>query len=143
VNDQSPLSDDLVAPFLAILQLLREVCGGDLEKIIIMLVVADRTVRHPAVKAMSTAERMESGLEFLPNIGVNARSIADSTGVPRETVRRKVADLVATGWIATTGRNLQFTTKGYRELTPGRQALERLAEQFAASVERRRAETVK
>jgi hypothetical protein len=138
VNDQTPICDELVAPFLDILQLLHALCDGDLEKNILMLAIAERTVRHPGFRATTNTQRLGGDLPVFPNIGVNARSIAESTGIPRETVRRKVADLVAKGWIAQSGRNLYFTEEGYRALSPGREAVERLAEQYTAIVERRR-----
>jgi DNA-binding IclR family transcriptional regulator len=58
---------------------------------------------------------------------VNVRGIADSTGLSRETARRKVAELVALGWITRIGGSLHFTPEGYRALAAGRAALEALA----------------
>jgi DNA-binding FadR family transcriptional regulator len=40
----------------------------------------------------------------------NAHSISLSTGIPRETVRRKLAALVAQGWLEDNGRSEYFVT---------------------------------
>ncbi len=40
----------------------------------------------------------------------NAFSISEATRIPRETVRRKVKDLVASGWLTRTGRGELFIT---------------------------------
>ncbi len=45
--------------------------------------------------------------------GINAMSIAASTGIPRETVRRKLKRLVERGYIVE-------KTKGHYVVTPGR-----------------------
>jgi hypothetical protein len=45
--------------------------------------------------------------------GVNAFSIAQATGIPRETVRRKLKDLVARGVILEKERGLYILTPGF------------------------------
>ena len=54
---------------------------------------------------------------------INIQSIADVSGIPKETVRRKVALLVAKGWVARdpTGR-LSTTRKAGRDLRIGTEA---------------------
>jgi hypothetical protein len=118
--------DALLKPLLTYLLTAREVAGGDLDLNIILLVVAIRTIEHPDFRAMSDAERLEATPVF-PTLGVNSRSIAESSGIPRETVRRKVADLVKRGWLARRGSNLHFTAKAFAALTPIRAAREQLA----------------
>lgn len=137
MDDQPPLSDDLVAPFLELLQLLRTICDGDLEKNIILLAIAARSVVDAEFRALSHEERSSSATPLLPSRGVNLRSISDSSGIPRETVRRKVAELIDAGWIGQSGRNLHYTAKGYAALTAGRDGLEALARQFHSIVEER------
>jgi DNA-binding Lrp family transcriptional regulator len=61
---------------------------------------------------------------------VNIHSIAESFGIPRETVRRKVAKLVRAGWIARQGSTLHFASKGYRETSFVREARQRLAIEY-------------
>src|SRR5215469_13027828 len=133
-----PISDELVPPFLELLQLVRTICDGDLDKGIILLAIVERTVRHPAYRETTVAQRLEGEVPVFPNIGVNARSIAESSGIPRESVRRKVAEMVTDGWITQAGRNLHFTAEAYRAFTPARNAIVQLAIQISGVVERRR-----
>jgi hypothetical protein len=41
----------------------------------------------------------------------NAMSISQSTGIPRETVRRKIRELIARGWLRRKGRDELFVTQ--------------------------------
>ena len=77
--------------------------------------------------------RLPQAAQF-PSLGVNALSIAESSGLPRETVRRKVAELVRNGWIAREGSTLHFTSKGFRETTVVREAMEHLAGQYYETI---------
>ena len=129
-SSSPPLSDELVPPFLDLLQTLRSICGGDLEKNIILLAIAERMIAHPDFRALTSEQRVEGRTPPFPTRGVNIRSIADSSGIPRETVRRKVADLLRLGWIAQGSDGLRFSPEGYRALTPAREKLEELARQF-------------
>jgi hypothetical protein len=116
----------LLSPLLSYLLTAREVAGGDLDRNIILLMIAIRAVEHPQFSMMMDAERRGDALQF-PSRGLNAHSIAESTGIPRETVRRKLADLVRSGWIARDGTQLHFTMKGWDALAAIREARERLA----------------
>jgi hypothetical protein len=135
---QPPISDQLVGPFLDLLETLKAACHGDFDKNIILLSIAARTVRHPEFGGISYEQRLSGEVPAFPNMGVNGRSIAESSGIPRETVRRKLAELIAAGWIGQSGRNLHFTPEGYRALTPAREALVRTAYLFAEVVDRHR-----
>jgi DNA-binding Lrp family transcriptional regulator len=119
-------SDALLRPLLAYLLVAREATGGDLELNIILLVIAIRTVEHPEFRRLSMMDRLGEAQVF-PSLGVNTHSISESSGIPRETVRRKVAELVQRGWIAQVGKNLHFASKAYVELAAIREARERLA----------------
>jgi hypothetical protein len=126
---QSPqLPDRLLKPLLAYLLIAREVAGGDLELNVILLMIAIRTVEHPDFSGLAR-ERLED-IPVFPSLGVNTQSIADSSGLPRETVRRKVATLVRKGWIARRGSTLHFTSTGFRETRFVREAMERLAVEY-------------
>lgn len=120
------LPDGLVKPLLDFFLVAREVAGGDLELHIILMVIAVRTIEHPEFAQMPVEQR-DAGDHVFPSLGVNTRSIADSTGVPRETVRRKVADLYRKGWLVRRGLSLHYTAKAYRESVVVRTAMERLA----------------
>jgi hypothetical protein len=115
-------------PLLAYLLFAREVAGGDLDLNIILLVIAIRSVEHPDFSSLPR-ERLED-LPVFPSLGVNTHSIAESSGIPRETVRRKVAKLVRDGWIVRQGSTLHFTPKGFRETSFVREARELLAFEY-------------
>jgi hypothetical protein len=130
LRKQNPqMSDLLLKPLLAFLLTAAETSDGDLDLHIILLTIAIRTVQHSDFPNLSMRDRIE-GVPVFPNVGVNALSIAESSGVPRETVRRKVAELVRKGWLARQGSRLHFTSKGFRETTLVREAMERLAVQY-------------
>ena len=122
-GNYSAVAKDLVAPFVDLLALARTVFGGDLDKLLIVLVVALRTAEDPKVGAVRLEDALSGRLEVYPSLRTNVRSIAESTGVPRETVRRKVADLVAVGWIRREGDDLSYTPEASRALTPVREAM--------------------
>ncbi|HEY3949241.1 helix-turn-helix domain-containing protein [Phenylobacterium sp.] len=130
MEQPASLADELVSPTLQLLQALRAACGGDLELNIILLAIAERTIAHPGFRDMSMDERMQPHEQPFPTRGVNIRSIADSTGIPRETVRRKVANLERRGWITRTPDSLHLTPTAYRALTPAREELMSLALKF-------------
>ena len=127
VNPQ--FSDALLRPLLTYLLTAREAAGGDLDRNIILLVIALRTLEHPDFAKLSAEERNETVAVF-PTLGLNTQSISESSGIPRETVRRKVADLVKKGWIERDGANLHFTAKAFAELTAIREARELLAVKY-------------
>lgn len=128
VHEEYPkIAADLVEPLINFFTAARECVGGDSDKILLLLVISARTKRHPDFARYSTAE-LESGLlETLPSLGINARSLADSTGIPKETVRRKVAELVDAGLLVRIDHDLRFTPEGYRAVAPAREALEMMA----------------
>jgi hypothetical protein len=121
------IAADLLEPLLRFMTVARDVLGGDAEKILVMLVVSVRTKQHPDFVEL-TPEQLSSGeMPVLPSLGVNIRSIADSTGIPKETVRRKAAELVDAGFLARKGGDFRYTAEGYEAVASAREALERLA----------------
>ena len=121
------VADDLVRPLLEMLRQSREAFDGDLEKFLIMLAVAQRATQDPRFAAF-TAEQLEAGeVAVFPSLGVNMRSVAESIGAPRESVRRKVGDLVGAGWLKREGRELFITAEAYQALTAVREAVNVLA----------------
>jgi CRP-like cAMP-binding protein len=117
----------LLRPLLHLLNLSRAACGGDVDKFLIMLVIAIRTTEHEAFARYSQAELLSGEVPVFPTLGTNVRSIAESTGTPKETVRRKVGELVDTGWISRKGNDLRFTALAYQQLAGVRVAIEDLA----------------
>ncbi|TFU06283.1 hypothetical protein EUV02_04585 [Polymorphobacter arshaanensis] len=84
---------------LRILVELRQVFGNDLDKIMILAVIGQQMLGEPQFQT-SRFEQLGNVIpplsqERLTNIG----SIAAATGIPRESVRRKVDELVKAGWV--------------------------------------------
>ena len=94
----------------------------DLDTLLVLLVIIQRANRHPGFGRLDPADLTAGRLDELPTLRVNMQSIADSTGIPRESVRRKVAELVQCGWVARDGANLRFTVDGYLAIAPLREA---------------------
>ena len=122
-GNYASVAKDLIAPFADLLALARPVFGGDLDKLLIVLVVAARTAEDPRVTALSLDDVASGRLQAFPSLLTNVRSIADSTGIPRETVRRKVGDLIHAGWVERRGDQLAYTPDASRALSPVRDSL--------------------
>lgn len=117
----------LLRPLLDLLTLGRAACDGDLDKLLILVAIAIRTTEHKDFQALTQAQLLSGEVPVFPSLGINIQSVADSIGAPKETVRRKVTDLVEHGWIDRQGGDLRFTAYGYRELTPVRQQVEAMS----------------
>ena len=118
---------DLLRPLLDLFSVARELCGGDTDKFLIMLVVANRTTEHKLFASYSQSQLLSGEVPVFPSLGTNVRSIADSIGAPRETVRRKVGELIDAGWIARRRTDLYFTAIAYQQLAGARVAIEQMA----------------
>lgn len=128
VADNYPvLALSLLRPLLDLVTVGRESCEGDLDKFLIMLVIAVRTTEHGLFATYTQAQLLSGEIPVFPTLGTNIRSVAASVGLPRESVRRKVAELVEAGWIQREGNELQFTAAAYQDLAPARVAIEQLA----------------
>ena len=121
------IAHELLRPLLDLFSVSRELCGGDADKFLVMLVVANRTTEHKLFASYSQSQLLSGEVPVFPGLGTNVRSIAESIGAPRETVRRKVTELIAAGWIARQGTDLYFTATAYQHLAPARVAIEQLA----------------
>jgi hypothetical protein len=128
------LRRDLLSPMLQLFLAAREQCGGDMDKFIILLVVAIRTMEHPEFARRTPEAMLRDGADTLPTLGANVRSIADSLGMPKETVRRKVAELLEMGLVGRTGNNLHFTAASFTALEPIREEMQRTAVSFYEAV---------
>ncbi len=126
-DNYPPIATNLLRPLLALFDIARSACGGDLDKFLIMLVVAVRTTEHEDFGAYSQAQLLSGEVPVFPTLGTNARSVAESVKAPRETVRRKVSELIDAGWISRDGNDLRFTAVAYQQLAEVRVAIEQLA----------------
>ncbi len=128
VADHYPtIARSLLRPLLHLLSISREACGGDVDKFLIMLVIAIRTTEHEGFATYSQAQLLSGEVPIFPTLGTNVRSVAESTGTPKETVRRKVGELIEAGWISRERNELRFTAVAYQELAGVRVAIEELA----------------
>ena len=91
-----------VTAFVNLLLVLRKGFDGDLDMMLILAIISDRRIWQRACKGdVSYAGLGKTPLPLPANdaISINVLSIANFTGIPRETVRRKVAALIERGWV--------------------------------------------
>ena len=98
----------------------RRYFNGDMDRLPVFCVISDRN--------LSAKNMLEDGK--LEDLGfdrshratekpINLQSIADCSGLPRETARRKLQDLTALGWVERDKRgNFSTTAKATADLAP-------------------------
>lgn len=128
------LAKDLLAPMLDALNVGRASCGGDLDKLLIILVVAMRTAEDRRVLDIDPQDVARGAIDVYPSLSTNVRSISDSTGIPKESVRRKVTALVEEGWIHRQDHALSLAPHASRMLTDFREQLFDLALRYHQTV---------
>jgi hypothetical protein len=121
------IAADLMEPLAHFLHVARELVQQDADKVLLMMIIIVRSNLHPDFRKLDPADIRAGRVRRLPSLGINLRSLAESTGIPRETVRRKVQDLIEAGWVERQGSHLAYTLKAYEAAGPARQALLRLA----------------
>lgn len=89
--------------------------GGDLIAAIVLGTIGQYNVRRffdeIAAKSDEPADALIARGEHLQYMRpCNAMSVSASTGIPRETVRRKIRWLVEQGWVQQVGRDKLFVT---------------------------------
>jgi hypothetical protein len=89
--------------------------GGDLIAAIVLGTIgqynARRFFEEVAAKSDESADELIARGEHLPYMRpCNAMSVSASSGIPRETVRRKIRWLVEKGWVQQVGRDKLFVT---------------------------------
>lgn len=78
----------------------REVCDGDLDLFLVLTIIGERCFTPAnAPEGMSHADFAALSVSSVQPVAINVQSIADYSGIPRETVRRKIESLIAKGWI--------------------------------------------
>lgn len=108
-----------VSALVRLLTALREAFDGDLDTLLIFAVIGDRHFAR-RVDPNTPTYRTLGSTEVSDTPSVNAFSIAQCTGIPRETARRKVAQLVERGWVTNDASgNLRPTRRAARELAKG------------------------
>ena len=122
LKEYARVGADIWGPLLDCLVSARSHFGGDLDLLIIYVLVGLRTLQDPRASShwSDFGTRDE---EVLPSLFTNVRSISGSTGMPCETARRKVARLVELGWMRREGDNLALTSKALSDFTGLREQL--------------------
>lgn len=93
---------------------------GDLDLFLVLCVIGDRTfsARH-APPDMSFESWSGAKVEDVRSVDINVQSLADFSGIPRETVRRKLNILVEKGWVSRDERGfITATERAKTELAP-------------------------
>lgn len=111
---------ELLGPLVEMLQAAHEVCDGDLEKFLILMLIALRTVEHRDFAQLDFAGISRGAVPVLPSLYSNVRSISETSRIPKETVRRKVAMLVKDGWVRRDGYKLSYTPLAAEKIAPVR-----------------------
>lgn len=89
-----------LAGFTRLLVQLRNRFDGDLDLLLVLAVIGERTRPESWTPELLTYQQMTSGNadEHL-QYPINTQSVSEYSGIPRETVRRKVAILQSKGWV--------------------------------------------
>lgn len=126
-EDYTRVAKGFVGPLLDVLAAGRAACGGDLDRFHVLLVIAQRTAEDRRTAELNLEDVLSGRVEELPSLTTNVRSIAESTGIPKETVRRKVAALVEEGLVRREGNELSYTRLGLQRLSSVREPILRFA----------------
>jgi DNA-binding MarR family transcriptional regulator len=109
-----------VASLTRFLIACRRSFDGDLDLFLVLAVIGDRTFSERHADPNLTYDEFRSvGTPGTRPIDINLRSIAAFSGIPRETVRRKIAELESRGWITRNkDGSLAATRKASADLEP-------------------------
>lgn len=104
--------------FTRLLVQLHAAFDGDLELLLVLAVIGDRTRPEHWAPEIFTFEQLTrgDGLKHYQT-PINIQSVADYSGIPRETVRRKVNILQEKGWVERDGSgNLFVSSRAAKDL---------------------------
>lgn len=117
------LAKELLSPLLKLLHIVHGHFSGDVEQFFILGVIAARSLEDPRFAEVDIAQIESGAVERLPSLGINLRSLSASTGIPLETVRRKVRALREKGWVGREGNSLCYMPQGFVAMGPVREAI--------------------
>lgn len=89
--------------------------SDDLDRQLVLLVIMLRSTMAKGFSDLPSERILSGEMDAVPTLWTNIRSIADSTGIPRETVRRKVNDLIKAGLVTRSGQLLTITPRVFPE----------------------------
>lgn len=94
----------------------RDAFDGDLDLFLVLTIIGERCFTpENAPSGMSHGEFLERSVRTVRPAAINAQSIADFSGIPRETVRRKIEILIAKGWIERDARKFITVTDAAKD----------------------------
>jgi hypothetical protein len=97
---QFPLAQGIwVEGFLELMLELRRVFGNDLDKVIILSTIGQQLLRDGRLPKRSYGDWIGTPPIDLPHRATNIDALARATRIPRESVRRKVNELIADGLV--------------------------------------------
>ncbi|MFM1981861.1 MAG: hypothetical protein RJB22_580 [Pseudomonadota bacterium] len=88
---------------------------GDLDLLLVLMIVGERTFAPKNAGDISFRDWAHTDVRSVKPEAINLQSIADYSGIPRETVRRKLDILARRGWIERDGRKFITVTEKARE----------------------------
>ena len=106
-----------------LLIVLRQQFFGDLDLMLILAIIGSRALPARQTSNMTYAEFISDNTKDRADQPINIQSIAECSGIARETVRRKVHKLEDLGFIARdTQGMLTITDKAINQLAPATEA---------------------
>lgn len=113
-----------VEGFTRLLILLRQHFDGDLDMLLVMAVIGEATLpRHLLPASFSYEQLLQGKGQQVNKHDINTQSIAAYSGIPRETVRRKLDRLADKGWIERNSNGgWTATRKGSQDLQEATEA---------------------
>jgi hypothetical protein len=90
----------------------RKSFDGDLDLMLVLAVIGDRTLNKQNTRPDLTHQELmaDPRAHVLP-LDINTASISAYSGIPRETVRRKIVTLQEKGWIARDAEGMLLATE--------------------------------
>jgi hypothetical protein len=102
---------------ILLLTTLRKIFGNDLDKPIILGIIGQVMFAQHYPNGESYASAFNRDEKFKYPLLTNIESISLSSGIPRETVRRKIYEMLETGWVGRDAKGRVFVTnKATQEL---------------------------
>lgn len=99
-EDDFPFAQSVWAEgFLGLLVELRQVFGNDMDKVMILAAIGQRMLRDPQLGRLSHSEAKSARFPRWEGHSTNIDALARATGIPRESVRRKVNELCESGLV--------------------------------------------
>lgn len=98
----------------------RQNFDGDIDLFLVLCVIGERTFSQANVREGMTFEQWNSdAVKGIAPENINVQSIADFSGIPRETVRRKLRVLIDKGWVSRDDNGfVRATRKAQEDLAP-------------------------